>query len=418
MRQRAIKVALEWILKCDERNCMERYNVAMLAAALIFMSNALCSRPLPGRKLEIIKWSVLPHQTAIGDPFCPFGLFFIRKISFLPNGCPIAPNLRGAEREIYYIYSFPTPRAYREFVSPDKVLLPKLPSYCCARKEQSHNKQIKTTEIDVDEDEQPLFNIDLDPNAIKLPQHLVDSAGEQIRDPNIIAMKLWLQLMNDMGQKMWQAQGKPPYINRTKAEYSNPERFFQGSELKRRFQCVGFKTKRGFVKEWNLVFEQIFPGFYKNFPNELQNFKTMTYFRQYMELHTACRNAEIRGEEWLKIFRAGLLQKYNTMAFMPYASSTRFFETRKSKCDETYPQSHTGTCPVIVLHPQKARQILRELKNEHYEHDSEDEVNVILDNNDEIEDSNNRMEEDSNNGMEDSDSGMEEGSNNEMEDDY
>lgn len=322
----------------------------MLIATLIYYSNSLCARPEEGSRQALIEHATLPHRN--GEPLQRCGMFFIRKMDYLADGCPTIVDVRGTHDRLHQLFSFNSREDLKNFLYPAASLISRPAHIIRARNQNPHNKSVSTRRIFLAEDTQPEFDIPEFRADLELPL-IEDINGEPIDNLSLFVTNIWRQLFSDFGEKGWQSKDQErPYMQRTRDEKRNMVLFYSGFDLKRRFRCFRFRTGK-YKEDWDKTFENIFPGPDHSFPLAMQGYKQMTYFAQYMEFHKKCMNLGVEGERLLETVRKELKRKVNGLAFMPYAISTRVFDTRKIKYQAliTHPKGYTGACPLIAINP-------------------------------------------------------------------
>ncbi|KAL5485565.1 hypothetical protein ACEPAI_8208 [Sanghuangporus weigelae] len=354
LRQKACKIGLEWILQAEPES-ISRPGVLMLIGTLIYISNALCARPEEGTRQRLIEHAALPHRNGVPSQRC--GMFFIRQLDFLDDGCPTIVDVRGTHSRIHQLFSFGSQEDLNNFLYPSTSLI-SIPAHIIeARRGIPHNKSVLTKKIYLAEDIQPEFDIPEEENVVQLPR-VEDINGDPIDNLSLFVTNIWRQLFSDLGEKSWQPRARElPYTRRTREEKKNMALFYSGFDLKQRFRCVSFRNQK-YKEDWDKTFENLFPGPNHSFPLVMQGYNQMTYFNQYMDLHRRCLNEGIQGESELETIRSELKRKFNWLVFMPYAQSTRIFDSRQQRGSHIrIPKEHSGACPIIAINPRFAARI-------------------------------------------------------------
>ena len=373
IRALAVKFVLEWQATARPELRAEPRAI-VLTAGCCWLLNGLHSAPDQGASSKALMDRILPHITRAGAdpdilahgspvddddllpisddeehghrsrrassaetaPSYPYGLVFFRRIDVGPN-CPL-PNLGKGTPEL-------PDNAFFFFFRSSKVdIYLDLTSSVLVKPTNSLRTQNKSqrTKMYINEGQNPPTNdFNLEARGIRCasPVYYEDESGANdgddhvnprtvnVSDPSdpidVKLTKIWRQFLLDVTSKApnFRDGARPSYCKLSLAERMVVnQKTYQNSMLSDYFLDCQWKVVEN--KDWQLIFDRLFPKIGKDLIGKVQNYMSTRYYPAWIAL----RDAET--PEVFNACRKEIKKSFDQLFWMPFAQTDRIWHSR------------------------------------------------------------------------------------------
>ncbi|KIJ64990.1 hypothetical protein HYDPIDRAFT_71783, partial [Hydnomerulius pinastri MD-312] len=351
-----------------------RTTALMLTAAIVYLTNALHSRPdddQAGRELmcaalpltndyNLGVMMIEPNATRVEDdllPTCPFGAFFLRDIEWPPAAdCPRFHWGRHMRDTTFIRYLGHNPlelwRHHNQvaFIPTQAVSKKRVPT----RKGMTKLHSSRLAEVEIHPHARSLvFPLAGRPRDVGNDQPDNDRLGEfsddddDDRDLATTVTHMWLQFASDMLQKCGNLKGQPYLASHCRltpaARLAVTEDVFRTSNLATVFYRVRWKTATR--AEWGSAFERLFPPPGREPPVQPQNYPTMQYYHQWSELKGRVPH------HYAQTIHSRLRLMFDQLTWMARPYCDRVWMYQPGDGFRTLPPAWEHQAPQVLLHP-------------------------------------------------------------------
>ena len=174
----------------------------------------------------------------------------------------------------------------------------------------------------------------------------VDDGNEATNMDQRVAT-LWCQMLDDV------LVGKGPNPkSRLKPSYGAMDSDGRAQINEAMFKCfrlpfTAARYREASAAHWATMFNRFFPPPGSTIPHAMQGFPACRYFKDYMDLIGQMQPNDI------KLLRAALRSRWNTLYWMPYTGTDRMWVTREASGKQAValPSGLKGAAPLIGLNP-------------------------------------------------------------------
>lgn len=361
-RQEATLLGVDYVNKGTADDLCDVMPLTMLMA-LIYASNALCSRPEEGGTWKELRWATLKSTFHHGEEHLldGYGLFFIADLAFNRHGLPV---IRGAaktlnEKIVARAFGFKSWKDLTEFIEKrgKKKRISFLSDDDESQLQVAESNKRPRTQIAVARTNDACF-FRLEEKGIEIPrlnQGLLKSEATSMNSDER-AFQLFKQFISDVITKFPTGKQGNSHLTRLGMQYRTQptERFFQVKALGSIFNQFAFATGN----RWETTLDLYFPSRNmadKELPDtegkstNCEGWKTFLYRKQYMKLRSDHEHLSSRD---FKTFRSQILKHINTtFKWFPVAYIHNAFSVKQANMHSIFPPQHTGAAPVVILNP-------------------------------------------------------------------